>query len=98
LLFVSRFPAVGDFGQELAEVLNLLLGPNVMDYLAGFQNPRSGHLSSRDIATQGLGSDPELPGGLGCRIQFHLDLNVTDRYLHVKENCSPQSGIIEPRA
>ena len=49
LLVVTRFPAVGDLGQELADVFDFLVTPDAKLPASDIEYGRCGYLPSRDI-------------------------------------------------
>ena len=61
---VTGFPAVGDLGQELADVFDFGLGPRVHDKFAELDNFWSGHLPNCDVVAQSLGPDAQFFSGL----------------------------------
>jgi hypothetical protein len=65
-LLVSGFPAVGDLGQELAEVLNLSLCPHVDDAPADGNNFGGRHLALSHVVGQGLVADFQPLGRFAC--------------------------------
>ena len=59
LLLPSRFPAIGDLGQELTEMVNLFITPDVNNSLAMVNGFRRGNLADPDVIGQSFVADTE---------------------------------------
>ena len=78
---VSGFPAVGDLGQELADVLDFGFGPGVDDAfsLPDINYLRSGDLAHGDMVSQRVRVNSELLCRLICRKPLHVRMIIGDR-------------------
>src|SRR5262249_14912456 len=68
---ITGFPAVGDLGQELADVFDFGFGPNVDNATAHPDNFRSRNLPHRDIVSQSFVTDVQSPGCFASRMLIH---------------------------
>lgn len=59
LLSVPGFPAVGDPGQELTDVLDFLFTPEMQAGFASLDDLRSRHFPERHVTAQSSGGDSE---------------------------------------
>src|SRR5260221_3833413 len=83
---ISGFPAVGDLGQEFADVFDFGFSPGMND---AFALPDadyfwSGYLADRDMVGKCVRVNPEFLRRLICRKPFHYWTSIGDRYEIVK--------------
>ena len=73
---VTGFPAVGDLGQELADVFDLGEGPKMNAVAAQVDYFWSWDLAFVDVAAKSNGADSEQPRRLGSREFIHSGMSV----------------------
>ena len=70
-LLITGFPAVGDLRQELANLFNLFLGPEMYCHAAARGGFGCGYFPGSDVATQSYCTNPKLLGRLASGKGFH---------------------------
>src|SRR5262249_34638963 len=77
LFLISRFSAVRDFGQELADALNVIFRPKVQAGFPGPYDPRLWHFPKFYVLTQGGRRNAQFRGSLTGRVRCLHSLTVS---------------------
>jgi hypothetical protein len=85
-LLVTGFPAVGDFGQELADMFDFFFGPGVVCSLACLQEAGGRDFFLLNVAGKGLEADSEFSRCFGGGVQIHYDMILSDSLDACQEN------------
>src|SRR5689334_10179017 len=84
---ITGFPAVGNLGQELADVFYFRVGPNLDCGYSGDLRLRVWNFSGLKVCCQCGVRDSQPFGCFACRMVTHSTQTVRDRWLVVKQKC-----------